>query len=222
MTRIGMLHTSFVFINKERALLDLFDDLLPDAELAHFVDSEVLDDVIREGHISDASVDRMRHLAQAARAADVDVIFSACSSLGPAIEAIRAEVDVPIVRVDEAMARRAVALSDRIGVLATVPSTIGPTVALIEQAAGAAGKSVEIVEQLAEGGFDTLMSGDRDGHDEIVVRGAEALAGRCDVIVLAQASMSRLAPELADASGLEVLSSPRLGVESVGEVLAGK
>jgi Asp/Glu/hydantoin racemase len=38
------------------------------------------------------------------------------------------------------------------------------------------------------------------------------LARDVDVIVLAQASMARLAPQLADQTGLTVLASPRLGV----------
>jgi Asp/Glu/hydantoin racemase len=220
-TRIGMLHTSFVFINRETMLLDLFSELLPDAQLVHFVDSEVLDAVVAEGRISEASVGRMRHLALAAQEADVQVIFSACSSLGPAIELIRDDVDVPIVRVDEAMARRAVAQAERIGVLATVPSTLGPTADLIQQEATRAGREVEIVPQLAEGGFDALMAGDRDRHDDIVVQAARTLAERCQVIVLAQASMARMEARLSEETGLEVLSSPRLGVESVSEVLTG-
>ncbi|MFF9810617.1 hypothetical protein ACF1G5_36875 [Streptomyces coeruleorubidus] len=64
-----------------------------------------------------------------------------------------------------------------------------------------------------------LMSGDRDRHDGMVLDGARALVTEVDVIVLAQASMARLAPAIAEAVGKPVLSSPRSGAEDVVRVL---
>jgi Asp/Glu/hydantoin racemase len=49
----------------------------------------------------------------------------------------------------------------------------------------------------------------------MVTEQAMALAGSVDIIVLAQASMNRLATSLSEATGLPVLSSPRMGVSSV-------
>jgi len=57
------------------------------------------------------------------------------------------------------------------------------------------------------------MSGDRAQHDDMVSREAAVLAKDVDLIVLAQASMSRLAGRLQDERGRPVLTSPRLGVE---------
>ncbi len=217
--RVAVLHTSFVFINVEPVLLDLFAELVPDAELVHFVDSDVLATVMREGEISPASTSRMRHLAEAAQDAGADVIFSACSSLGPAVEPVRETSPVPVLRIDDAMAEAAVGRATEIGVLATVPSTLAPTADLIERKAAERGKQVRTHKQLCEGGFDVLMAGDRDRHDEIVVEGARDLARRSELIVLAQASMARMAPLLEREIGLEVLSSPRLGIESVRDLL---
>jgi hypothetical protein len=59
------------------------------------------------------------------------------------------------------------------------------------------------------------MSGDRDRHDQMVLEGAQQLAPQVDLIVLAQASMSRLAPMLSQKTGKLVLSSPRLAAEYV-------
>jgi hypothetical protein len=49
----------------------------------------------------------------------------------------------------------------------------------------------------------------------MVLDGALQLAPQVDLIVLAQASMSRLAPMLSDKTGKVVLSSPRLAAEYV-------
>ena len=52
MTKIAMLHTSFVFVNVETQITDLMGELMPDDEVIHFVDSDVLATVMREGEIS--------------------------------------------------------------------------------------------------------------------------------------------------------------------------
>jgi Asp/Glu/hydantoin racemase len=158
------------------------------------------------------------HLAQAAERAGADVIFSACSSLGPAIDVAKEHVHVPIVKVDDAMTRDAAAAGGKIGVLATVPTTLGPTADLIRSHGGS--QELTVVEMLAEGAFDVLMGGDRAGHDERVKAAAQKLVDEgVDRIVLAQASMARLADELAGLTGVPVLASPRLGVENLAELV---
>lgn len=213
--RMAVLHTSFVFTNVEPVFKNLFKELIPDVEVIDFVDSHILADVRRVGKVENSHIRRMCHLAQAAEAAEVDLIFSACSSLGPSMDVARGLVNVPIVKIDDAMTRRAVELGSMIGVMATVPTTLQPTVDLIQQWANVACKQVKVIQHLCEGAFDVLMSGDRDRHDQMVLEGALQLAPQVDLIVLAQASMSRLAPLLSEKTGKEVLSSPRLAAEYV-------
>ncbi|GAA4267396.1 aspartate/glutamate racemase family protein [Frondihabitans peucedani] len=215
--KVAILHTSFVFVSVEPVINDLIAEMMPDAEVLHFVDSDVLATVVREQGISQKSEDRMVHLAQAAEAAGADIIFSACSSLGPTLDAAARAVDIPVIKIDEAMAIRAATEGSRIGVLATVPTTLGPTSDLIAAKALELGREVSIEQRLAAGAFDVLMGGDREKHDALVIEQAVALAGEVDIIVLAQASMNRLADVLSERTGLVVLSSPRMGVEFLAE-----
>ena len=138
--KIGILHTSFVFVSVEPVINDLIAELIPDAEVIHFVDSDVLATVVREQGISSNSEVRMTRLAQAAEAAGADIIFSACSSLGPALDVAARNVHTPVVKIDEAMAMQAARDGDRIGVLATVPTTLGPTSDLIQSKADEIGR----------------------------------------------------------------------------------
>jgi Asp/Glu/hydantoin racemase len=218
MTKVAVLHTSFVFVTVEPVITDLINELIPGAEILHFVDSDVLATVVREQGISARSEERMVLLARAAEAAGADVIFSACSSLGPTLDAAGRAVSVPVVKIDEAMALDA-AHFDRIGVLATVPTTLGPTSELIAAKAAAAGRSPLIVRRLCPGAFDVLMAGDRERHDDMVAMQASSLAAEVDVIVLAQASMQRLVPRREEETGVRVLSSPRAGVEHLAHVV---
>ena len=50
--KIAILHTSFVFVSVEPVINDLIAELIPDAEVMHFVDSDVLATVVREQGIS--------------------------------------------------------------------------------------------------------------------------------------------------------------------------
>lgn len=220
MTKVAVLHTSMVFVSVDPVITDLIDEILPEAEVAHFIDSDVLHTVVQEGSVSPSSASRLVHLAQAAEAAGADIILSACSSLGPGADAAAATVAVPIVKIDAAMAEAAARQGDRIGVLATVPTTLGPTAALIREKAAELGQEVDVETRLAEGAFDLLTAGDRAKHDELIREAALDLADRVDVIVLAQASMWRMTEGLAEATGKPVLSSPRLGVRDLADRLA--
>jgi Asp/Glu/hydantoin racemase len=218
--KIAVLHTSFVFVSVEPVINDLIAELLPEAEVMHFVDSDVLATVVREQRISPKSEERMTHLAQAAEAAGADIIFSACSSLGPALDVAARNVHTPVVKIDEAMAILAASQGTRIGVLATVPTTLGPTSDLIQAKADERGRDVTIEQRLCAGAFDVLMGGDRERHDAMVLEQAIDLAKNVDTIVLAQASMGRLVEALREKTGLPVLSSPRMGVEYLAERVA--
>lgn len=216
-TKIAILHTSFVFVSVEPVINNLIAELIPNAEVMHFVDSDVLATVVREQGISAQSEARMTHLAQAAEAAGADIIFSACSSLGPALDIAASNVGTPVVKVDEAMAILAASTGKRVGVLATVPTTLGPTSDLIQAKADELGNEITIEQKLCAGAFDVLMAGDRPGHDAMVIEQAMELAKTVDLVVLAQASMSRLVDVLAEKTGLAVLSSPRIGVEYLAQ-----
>jgi Asp/Glu/hydantoin racemase len=127
---------------------------------------------------------------------------------------------VPVVRIDEAMADEAVGRGPRIGVLATLRTTLEPTAELVEDRASAAGITVTVVPRLCEGAFEALADGDRAAHDELVRQGLRGISEEVDVVVLAQASMARLAEErFGGGQSIPVLSSPRLGMMRVAELV---
>ncbi len=106
-------------------------------------------------------------------------------------------------------------------VLATVPTTLGPNIDLIRENAADMGKDVNVHDRLVEGAFQILMGGDKDKHDQMVIAAAEEMAEGVDIIVFAQASMTRLAAMVESATGLQVLTSPRLAIEYTKSVLDG-
>jgi hypothetical protein len=82
------------------------------------------------------------------------------------------------------------------------------------------GRDAVVDAVLCEGAYDALFAGDVEAHDRIVRETLEDLMARTEVVVLAQASMARVATSIPDEErAAPVLSSPRLAVERARDVL---
>jgi Asp/Glu/hydantoin racemase len=199
---------------------ELAAELLPGVEVEHVVDESLLQDTIAAGEMTPEVERRFVERAEALRATGVDAVVLTCSSVGPAAEAVSAG-ETPVLRVDEAMAEEAARLGARIGVAATLPTTLKPTADLVRSAAARAGRTVEVRTALAEGAFQ-LLATDPAEHDRRVRAALEDLAAWAEVILLAQASMARaLTSDRIEVGGraTPVLTSPRLGMEKLARTL---
>jgi glutamate racemase len=188
---------------------ELASELVPEAEVFHIADETLLGVTRREGRLTPTTRRRVLGYIESAADAGADLVVVTCSSIGPAVDDRRGFDDVPVLRIDQPMADEAVRLGSRVGVVATLSTTLEPTAALVRARADAAGKDVEVTAHLCEGAFGS------DRHDDLVRAGIEAVAAENDVVVLAQASMARVAVD----SPVPVLSSPRLGMQRVAELL---
>ena len=160
-----------------------------------------------------------KHIASAEEAG-ADFILVTCSSIGRAVEAAAEKAKIPVLRVDQPMADQAVAIGRNVGVVATLPTTLDPTADLIRRRANLADREVVIEERLCEGAFAALMDGDSEAHDAAVALALRDLSAGCDVIVLAQASMARVAEALpAEEKPVPVLSSPALAIQHLAAIL---
>lgn len=217
-TRLAYLHT---VASLAAAFKALSDELIPAVDFYHVVDESLLQNTIRLNRLTNTTVRRFAAYLVAAEEGGADLVLVTCSSLGPAVEACRRLVNIPVLRVDEPMADLAVQTGDRIGAIATLSTTLQPTTEILESRAKATGKKVEIIPRLCEGAFEAVISGDAEGHDQLVKSGLQALiSSNVDVIVLAQASMARVVASLsADEQRIPVLSSPRLAVEHLSRFI---
>jgi Asp/Glu/hydantoin racemase len=143
-----------------------------------------------------------------------------CSSIGPAVEAAAKLIGVPVLRVDQPMADKAVVAGKKIGVVATLRTTLEPTADLIQRRAGNTGKKIEVISKLSEGAFEALMAGDAAAHDAKVAAALRGLSEQVDVIVLAQASMARVVDTLKpEDKRVPILASPGIAVDYLATVL---
>lgn len=209
---LALLHTSPLHIPVFDALRD---EDHPGLELRHLVAPELLARARREGPEAVAG-DVTAALRRAAANADVRAVLCTCSTIGEVAERAAAEVAVPVVRGDRPMAAAAVAAGPRVTVLATVESTLAPTLALIEDEARRANRPVRARAQLVPDAWTRFEAGDTEGCARLVATTADTVTDT-DVIVLAQASMTP-ATNLATTT-VPILSSPRPGLAAAAKAV---
>lgn len=216
MRRVAVIYTADALVAPLRTL---FAEIIPSCDVVNIVDDSLIRDVIGKGRVTGDVTRRLHHYYEAAADTGAEVVLNTCSSIGDIAEAAKSFSRIPLVKIDDAMAEDAVRRGSVIGVLATLPTTLAPTVALVRRKAAEAGKSVTIIEGLATGAYEALVGGKPEMHDEMIERTARNISEKCDVIVLAQGSMARMENRLREITGKTVLSSPRLGVLAVKKLL---
>ena len=217
MTTLALIHTG-TFL--PAVFTALCHETMPDVEVFNIVDESLIKNTIAANKLTPLTSRRLIQYLQSAEEAGADAILVTCSSIGPAVEAAQPFINIPVLRVDVPLADKAIATGTRIGVVATIPTTLKPTVELIHARAALAGKTVEVISTLCAGAFQAVAAGDTATHDQLVAAGIRELMGQVDVIVLAQASMARAAETIPDAERrVPILSSPRLAVAAAQQVL---
>ncbi len=214
---LGLIHTSATLVP---VFAELCSKYLPDVKVFNIVDDSLIKNTIACGELTKSTSKRVVNYAASAEEAGADFILYTCSSIGPAVEAAAALTGVPVLRVDQPMADKAVQTGKRIGVIATLSTTLEPTSDLVRRRAIVANKEIELKAVLCEGAFEALMSGDAATHDKKVGDALKQLAKEVDVIVLAQASMGRVVDTLDEADKkIPILASPAIAIQHVATIL---
>lgn len=214
---LGLVHTSATLVP---VFQKLCSEYLPNVNVFNMVDDSLIKDVIARNELTKLTAKRVVDQVGSAAAAGADFILVTCSSIGAAVEAAADLTDVPVLRVDQPMADLAIQTGKRIGVIATLSTTLGPTSDLVKRRAAVAGKEIELTSKLCEGAFEALMSGNAAKHDEMVAKALIELSAMVDVIVLAQASMSRVVDGLTnEQKSIPILASPALAIQHIANLL---
>lgn len=217
---LALIHTSATLVP---VFAELCKKYLPEIKVFNIVDDSLIKNTIECGELTASTSRRVVNYAGSAEEAGADYILFTCSSIGPAVEAAAGLTGVPVLRVDQPMADIAVQTGKRVGVIATLSTTLEPTSDLVRRRAVAAGKEIELVPVLCEGAFDALMSGDAATHDAKVGAALKQLSKEVDVILLAQASMARVVDTLDEADKrIPILASPPIAMEYLATLMTSK
>ena len=181
-----------------RAMQPFIEQYIPEVSVMHLCDDTIQRDNIRAGVgvIPKHNYFKFAQYAHNLEEAGADMILLACSTFNYAAELGRPMIDIPIMQIDRPMMELAVRQGNRVGMLATLATTVPSSERLLRIVADEQKKPVEITTVLREEAFQAIQKGDAATHNAMLLEEIDKLSGKVDVIVMAQLSMSALAPQL--------------------------
>jgi Asp/Glu/hydantoin racemase len=215
--RIALIHALEESVRPAR---EAFAHHWPEAFAFDLLDTSLAIDRAEAGRLDDDMMARFRTLADYAATSGgkggrtAGILFT-CSAFGPAIDAVKARVTIPVLRPNEAAFESALNMGDKLGLVVSFE----PSRASLEEELRAMGKErrcdVTIRTEVAAGALEALKAGDGDRHDLLVADAAVRLAGHVDAIILGQFSLARAHDRVALGAGIPVITTPRSAVEGL-------
>lgn len=214
---LGIIHAA---VFTAQTVQKYIDEIIPEVSIMHLGDDTVQRDNLAAevGTIPKINYFKFTTYARFLEEAGVDLILLGCSTFNRAIEYAQPMIEIPMLQIDRPMMDLAVQDGPRVGLLATLPSTVPSSERLLRLAAKQAGKDIEIKTILSSEAFKVLRAGNPDKHNEILLEEIDKLSKEVDAIVMAQVSMSVLEPRLTK-TRIPVYNSGRTGFSKAREIL---
>lgn len=214
--RIALIHALEASMEPARRA---FAHRWPEAECFDLLDSSLAPDLAAAGRSTgaiDARISALAHYAASTkgRCGRTAGILFTCSAFGAAIDAVKTQLPIPVLRPNEALFSRAVVEGRRIGMIVTFEPSLAALSEEMAHAANHAGREVSLVAHHAKGALAALQAGKDETHDRIISEAAKDLPD-VDLIILGQFSMARAAQAVAEATGRTVLTTPDCGVDAL-------
>lgn len=211
MGKIAILHTTTATV------LPLNTSLKQQCEhvlIENFVDDSILPMLLNEPDKLDYAFEKLLAYSQFAQKQGAQLILNACSSVGDFGEYAKNKIQIPIIRIDDAVSDLAVKMGTNITVLATLPTTLEPSVKLLM---GKGNGETTVKPILVEGAFAALKEGNATKHNELICEAATSAAD-ADIIYLAQASMAEAVEGMPASLLNKVMYSTIHAVRTVAEL----
>ena len=201
-------------------LMQFYSGAAPDLRITNLLDDGLLR--LFAGGSFAVAENRLREMLAAAR--DVyaaELAMLTCSAVPrPVLDRLRALTRIPVLKIDEPMARRAVAMGKRIGVVVTFSPTGELARKLLLDTAAELGREIDLDVEVLPEAYSALLAGDNDTHDRLLLAGIQGVAARqVDVVVLAQVSMARVLARAIAAVSVPILSSIETSLAAIREAI---
>lgn len=211
--RIALIHALEESVLPARAA---FAAHWPEAKAFDLLDTSLATDLAARGRLDDAMTERFLTLGRYAAASEATngparAILFTCSAFGPAIDAVKRALPIPVLRPNESAFAEALALGGRIGLMVTFAPSLS---SLTQEIREMAGGPVEVTGVMVEGALTALKAGDGATHDRLAADAAARLSG-IDTLILGQFSLARARPAIEAASGLRVVTTPEAAIRGL-------
>ena len=192
----------------------------PQARAFDLLDTSLATDLAARGSLDQAMTERFLTLGRYAAASEgtagpAKAILFTCSAFGPAIDAVKRALPIPVLRPNESAFAEALALGGRIGLIVTFAPSLP---ALTQELNEMAGQPVDVTGIVVEGALAALKAGDGATHDRLAAEAAARLTG-IDTLILGQFSLARAKPAIEAATGLRVVTTPEAAIRGLKRAL---
>ncbi|MTI33505.1 hypothetical protein [Xanthovirga aplysinae] len=180
--KFSFIHTSHTHVKRFKNVLRRYSGV----QASHFVDEELLGDILLRGEIGKDHELRFKGLIKEVNKTYPQLVICTCSTLGQIISKGKGMNNV--VGLDQPMIETCIEKHQKVVVAYTLKSTVFPTLELIAKTAKALNKPVEIIECFCEKAWEYFPH----DVDQYLTKIKEALLPfiqKGDAIILAQASM---------------------------------
>lgn len=220
MSRIALIHALEESVIPIRTA---FAQHWPKAICMDLLDSSLSADLADRGQLDEPIIQRFRDLGDYAANArglggQTQAILFTCSAFGPAIDAVKTDHRIPVLRPNEAAFAEALHIGSRLALVVTFPPSLAALSAELEQMALQQGQKVHITPVLAEGALAALQRGDGEAHDLAVLQACANL-GDHDAIILGQFSLARSAEPLSRIISCPIITTPDSAVHALRSLL---
>jgi hypothetical protein len=191
----------------------------PEAKVINLLDDSLMTDLAEDGKLTDAMVERFVDIGHYCVKAHANAILFCCSAFGPAIEEVRRQIKIPVLKPNEAMYEELVAKDRTVSLLATFQPSLPSMLAEIAAHAKDRGTKVNVEPHLVDGALQALVDLEPEEHNRLIAEAA-AKQEACDVIALAQFSMAPAKVLAAQLTSKPILTTPDSAVAKLKVLLA--
>lgn len=215
--RIALIHATPVSIDPIQAA---FKDQWPVAETVNLLDDSLGTD-LDSGNFDPALIEhRIVTLGKYGESLGAAGILYSCSAFGREIDAAKKQVQIPVLKPNEAMFEEAIEIGGRIGMIATFKPSIPSMEKEFDWLTEALGKKVQLDSIFVDGAMTALAQGDLETHNQLIQEASSIFAGY-QAVMLAQFSASQASKKVEAQLGCTVLTSPLSAVKKLKNSLDG-
>jgi len=212
-----MIHNGMVLVD---TVMDICKREMPDVVIKNIIDETLVRDIIQYGGVKPEMTRRIARYAMSAQDTGAAAVVMTCSSLSETVDVFGPMINIPSFKIDEPMCGYAAEKFEKIGLMGTLASVIGPSTRLLQKKAKEIGKQIDISTKLCDKAFLELSAGNMEEHDRLLKEAAAELAKDVDTLVMAQGSMAKIAPEIEQMVQKPVLTCLDMGISSIAKEIA--
>ena len=209
MKRIALIHALPFSIDPVR---QAFEEHWPEAELVNLLDDSLSVDLQRAQVLSEDITNRIVTLGEYALSIGADGILYTCSAFGKAIDIVKQNLNIPVLKPNEAMFEEVLQFEGNIGMLATFGPSVPSMEAEFNEYSAELKKNVPLKTILVDQAMTMLSGGDTAGHNRTLRQAAAEHFADFDIVMLAQFSTAQASAAVSEVFKGTILTSPNSAV----------